>query len=204
MGVMASSLEIRLESSLLAEEFNRWMVSEQRRVFLLCYRMLQDRDEADTATQDAFLKAYKALTQSSAPALDDPSKWLTRIAINTCLDRLRSRAWKFWKSRPKPEDEDVILNLARAKGPDAEDQMFAREIDRRLQEAIEKLSPKQRAVFTLKHFEDRQLQEIAEILGLELGTVKAHMARALAKLRNLLEDLYIESETRRRAHGGVT
>ena len=69
-------------------------------------------------------------------------------------------------------------------------------------EAIQKLSPKQRAVFTLKHFEDRRLDEIAEILELEVGTVKAHMARALAKMRDLLKDLYVESGARRHVHGG--
>jgi RNA polymerase sigma-70 factor (ECF subfamily) len=174
------------------------MVTEQRRVFLLCYRMLRERDEADSATQDVFLKAFKALQQPAAKEIDDPAKWLTRIAVNTCLDRLRSRSWKFWRSRPRPDAEAVILTMARSGGPSAEDEMFARQIEQRLGEALERLSPKQRAVFTLKHFEDRRLEEIAEIMGLELGTVKAHMARALAKLRDLLRDLYSKTEGRRR------
>jgi RNA polymerase sigma-70 factor, ECF subfamily len=203
MGVMASPLEIPVETSMPVDDFNRWMVSEQRRVFLLCYRMLQDTDEADTATQDTFLKAHKALNQPAAKPLDDPSKWVTRIAVNTCLDRLRSRSWKFWKKRPQPEDEELILNLTASSEPDAEDRYFAGEIQQRLNESLALLSPQQRAVFALRHFEDRRLDEIAEILDLQVGTVKAHMARALAKLRNLLQDLYIESENRRRSHGGT-
>lgn len=203
MGVMASPLEVPVQTNMPVEEFNRWMVSEQRRVFLLCYRMLQDRDEADTATQDTFLKAYKAIKQAGAGAVDDYSKWVTRIAVNTCLDKVRSRSWKFWKKRPQPEDEALILALAPSGAPDAEDRYFAGEIQARLNAALESLSPKQRAVFTLRHFEDRKLDEIAAILGLEVGTVKAHMARALAKLRDLLDDLYIESETRRGARGGT-
>jgi len=201
MGVMASPLEMTAGAAPSAADFNRWMAAEQRRVFLLCYRMLQDRDEADSAAQDTFLKAYKALHQQ-AQRIDEPAKWLTRIAVNTCLDRLRSRSWKFWKSRPKQDDEEVILNLARSHGPTAEDRVFAGEIERRMAEAMEQLSPQQRAVFTLKHFEDRRLEEIAGILGLEVGTVKAHMARALAKMRNLLKDLYIESGDRTRGRGG--
>lgn len=190
MGVMVGELEARLQVSPLVRDFSRWMAAEQRRVFLLCYHLLQDRDEADTATQDTFLKAYRALRRPSPPELDDPAKWLTRIAVNTSVDRLRSRTWKFWRRRPKPEDEDTILSLAASTGPSAEDRMFATEIAERLEKAIAQLSPRQRAVFTLRHYEDRRLEEIAEILGLEVGTVKAHMARAIAKLRNLLEDLY--------------
>ncbi len=202
MGVMASPLEVRIPAAQLVEDFDRWMVAEQRRVFLLCYRILQDRDEADSATQDAFLKAFKALRQPAAREIDEPSKWVTRIAVNTCLDRLRSRSWKFWKSRPRWEDEEIILTTTRSVGPSAEDNLFAREIERRLLGALEGLSPKQRAVFTLKHFEDRSLDEIAEILGLEVGTVKAHMARALAKLRSLLRDLYIGGTRLDSAPGG--
>ncbi len=188
MSVMASPLEVPAERSLPAGDFDRWVASEQRRIFLLCYRMLQDRDEADTATQDTFLKAYKALQRPIE--LDDPGKWLTRIAVNTCLDRLRSRSWKFWQRRPRQQDEELLLVMTPSGNPSAEDRVFAREIGARLAEALEQLSPKQRAVFTLKHFEDRKLEEIAEILGLEVGTVKAHMARALSRLRALLQDLY--------------
>ena len=190
MGVMAGQLESRLEASPLLRDFSRWMAAEQRRIFLLCYHLLQDRDEADTATQDTFLKAYRALSQASPPVLGDPAKWLTRIAVNTSLDRLRSRTWKFWRRRPKPEDEAGILRRTASHRPSAEDQMFAREIADRLERAIAELSPRQRAVFTLRHYEDRRLEEIAEILDLDVGTVKAHMARALSKLRGLLKDLY--------------
>ena len=187
---MADGLAARVEADRRLRDFGSWMASEQRRVFLLCYRLLRDADEANTATQDAFLKAHKAMNKPDAPELTDPSKWITRIAVNTCLDRLRSKSWKVWRRRPRAEDEEVILTMTSSKAPSAEDQVFARQIERRLGEAMEQLSPRQRAVFLLKHYEDRRLEEIAEILGLDLGTVKAHMARALAKLRNLLQDLY--------------
>lgn len=203
ISVMAGSLEAHPAAPSLIADFGRWMTTEQRRVFLLCYRMLRDPEEADTAAQDAFLKAYKVLRRPGAPEIDDPGKWITRIAVNTCLDRMRSRTWKFWKKRPGQEDEEVILRMASTSGPTAEDEVFARQIDERLRAALEQLSPRQRAVFLLRHYEDRRLEEIAEILGLDLGTVKAHMARALAKLRDLLRDLYIESHAGAKAQGGL-
>lgn len=187
---MAERLAAQSYASVHVENFASWMASEQRRIFALCCRMLEDRDEADIATQDSFFKAYRALETPGAASPNDPAKWLSRIAVNTCLDRLRSRSWKFWRRRPRREDEETILQMAASRNPSAEDQAYAREIEKRLQEALGQLSPRQRAVFLLKHYEDRRLEEIAEILQLDVGTVKAHMARALAKLRALLKDLY--------------
>jgi RNA polymerase sigma-70 factor (ECF subfamily) len=191
MGAMAERLAAQPYASVHVGNFSGWMAAEQRRIFGLCYRMLEDRDEADMATQDTFLKAYRALEAPGAVQPDEPSKWLSRIAVNTCLDRVRSRTWKFWRRRPRPEDEETILSMAVSGSPSAEDRVFARQIEQRLNEALRQLSPRQRAVFLLKHYEDRRLDEIAEILELDLGTVKAHMARALAKLRVLLKDLYL-------------
>lgn len=190
MGLMAEPLLAeRVEPSLL-RDYGAWMASEQRRVYALCQRFLQDRDEADSATQDVFLKAYQALKRDDAKDLDDPARWVTRIAVNTCLDRLRSRKWQFWRKRPSSEDEQTILAMAASTAPEAEDYYFAGEIGTRLAAALEKLSPRQRAVFTLRHFEEMSLEEIGTLLGLDVGTVKAHMFRAVAKLRVDLRDLY--------------
>jgi RNA polymerase sigma-70 factor (ECF subfamily) len=174
--------------------FGTWMASEQRRVFLLCRRLLQDADEADSVTQDVFLKAYRALTKRSedqAADLDNPGKWLTRIAVNTCLDKLRSKSWKLWQRRPAPQDEEVILQMTAGTDPDAERLMFAKQIQQRLDTAQAKLSERQRAVFALRHYEAMALEEIADVLKLDVGTVKAHLFRALNKLREELKDLYL-------------
>ncbi len=190
MGVMADRLEARLEVLADTRDFGSWMASEQKRIFLLCRRMLQDVEEADSATQDTFLKAWQALKRPESKELDDPSKWVTRIAINTCLDRLRSRRWQFWRKRPLPEDEAAVLSMAASADPNAERRVLAREIVERLERALDKLSSRQRAAFTLRHYEDRSLAEIAGILDLDVGTVKVHLFRAVEKLREELHDLY--------------
>jgi RNA polymerase sigma-70 factor (ECF subfamily) len=190
MGVMADRLGTSLDTQTSTREFGSWMAAEQRRIFLLCRRMLQDFEEADSATQDTFLKAWQALNRPEFKEIDDAGRWVTRIAVNTCLDRLRSRRWQFWRKRPNQEDEQSILELAAAVGPNAEDRVFGGEIGQRLENALEKLSLRQRAAFTLRHYEDRSLAEIAEILDLDIGTVKAHLFRAIAKLREELHDLY--------------
>jgi len=171
-------------------DFAVWMAEEQRRIYLLCLRMLRSSDDADSATQDAFIKAYRALERREKDAIESRAKWLTRVAVNTCLDRLRSKRWLFWQKRASREDEQAILRLTPASGPNQEDALIAHEITRRLSVALDKLSVRQRSVFVLRHDEDRSLEEIGEILGLDVGTVKAHMARAVRKLREELRDLY--------------
>jgi RNA polymerase sigma-70 factor, ECF subfamily len=190
MGLMAEPLLAERPEIASIPDFEAWMVSEQRRVYSICQRMLQDRDEADSASQDVFLKAFQALKKADAKALEDPARWLTRIAVNTCLDRLRSRKWLFWRRRPAPEDEVTILDMAASQAPDAGDQYFAGQIQSRLEAALGGLSERQRTVFLLRHFEDMSLEEIGTTLGLDVGTVKAHMFRAVTKLRVELRDLY--------------
>ena len=187
---MSDQLQGEAHAGLELRDFGSWMVSEQRRIFFLCRRMLQDADEADSATQDVFLKAYKALSKGESKDLDNPGKWVTRIAVNTCLDRLRSKAWKIWQRRPPLADEEVILQMTPAVSPDAESQMFAKQIQRRLEMALSKLSDRQRVVFSLRHYEATSLEDIADVLNLDIGTVKAHLFRAVARMREELKDLY--------------
>jgi RNA polymerase sigma-70 factor, ECF subfamily len=201
IGAMADQLGIEIQVGADLRDFSSWMTSEQRRIYLLCRRMLQDPDEADSATQDVFLKAYRALCRMHGEAgeLENPTKWVTRIAVNTCLDRLRSKTWKIWQRRPAAEDEEFILQTTTGGDPDAERRVFATQIQQRLEKALVKLSDRQRAVFSLRHYDAMALEEIADVLKLDVGTVKAHLFRATAKLREELKDLYRPKggETRR-------
>lgn len=196
IGAMADHLDREIQAGVDLRDFGAWMTSEQRRVFLLCRRMLQDADEADSATQDVFLKAYRALKKGfgAAGELDNPGKWVTRIAVNTCLDRLRSKSWRLWQRRPAAVDEEAILQRTPGNHPDAERQVLAKQIQQRLEAALGKLSDRQRAVFSLRHYDAMPLDEIADVLKLDVGTVKAHLFRALAKLRGELKDLYAPRE----------
>jgi RNA polymerase sigma-70 factor (ECF subfamily) len=192
MGVMAEPLDGEIHVGGDLRDFGSWMTSEQKRIFLLCRHLLQDPDEADSATQDSFLKAFKALSRDKSDPADmqSPGKWITRIAVNTCLDRLRSRSWKIWQRRPAPADEELILRMAPGTAPDAERLIFARQIQQRLDMAVGKLSARQRAVFSLRHYDAMTLEDIADVLQLDVGTVKAHLFRALTKMREELKDLY--------------
>jgi RNA polymerase sigma-70 factor (ECF subfamily) len=121
--------------------------------------------------------------------MDDPAKWITRVAVNVCLDHLRSRRWQFWK-RASNGAEATAADFAVDGAPGPEDLLLARQIGARIAAGLARLSARQRSVFVLRHYENRPLDEIAEILGVDSGTVKAHLARAVARLRRELTDLY--------------
>src|SRR5262249_43423287 len=125
MSCIAAATPAASPSSAVLRDFGAWMASEQRRVYALCQRLLQDRDEGDSATQYVFLKAYMALSKEGAQNIDDPARWLTRIAINACMDRLRSKKWQLWRRRPSHEDEQAILVRTRSTAPEAEQKYFA-------------------------------------------------------------------------------
>ena len=170
--------------------FETWMAQEQKRIYMLCLHLLRNRDEADSATQDVFIKAFRALQRSGGCEIREPAKWLNRVAVNTCLSCLRSRRWKFWKRHIREEDNPGLLYRIPAAAADQEETLIEREKMERLNRSLGKLSTRQRLVFLMRHDEGKSLNEIGEILGLEIGTVKAHMARAVSKLREELRDLY--------------
>jgi RNA polymerase sigma-70 factor (ECF subfamily) len=192
-GAVAAKSSGKSQATLGLGDFGSWMASEQRRVFLLCRRMLGDADQADSVTQDVFLKAYRSLSRSEKDILDleHPDTWVTRIAVNTCLDLLRSKSWKFWRRRLGERQEQLVLGMEIDSHPDAERQIQSKQILLRLEQALTRLSPRQRAVFTLRHFDGMPLEEIADVLKLDTGTVKIHLFRSISKLRSELNDLYL-------------
>jgi RNA polymerase sigma-70 factor, ECF subfamily len=188
--ILAAPMTDESANDSITINFESLMRQEQRRIYLLCLRFLRDSDEADSATQDAFIKAFRILKRSDGNGIREPAKWLTRVAVNNCLSRLNSGRWLFWRRRISGDDEQTLLQLMPAAGLNQEELLIRREKMKKLSQSLRKLSARQRMVFIMRHDEGRSLNEIAEALDLDLGTVKAHMARAVSKLREELRDLY--------------
>jgi RNA polymerase sigma-70 factor, ECF subfamily len=179
----------KIEESMTIADFEAWMTQEQRRIHLLCLRLLQNSDEADSAVQDVFVKAFQIMKRSDR-IIREPEKWLTRVAVNVCMDCLNSKRWMFWRRRIGGDDEQIILQFAAATGMNQEEILIESEKILKLNRALTRLSARQRLIFIMRHDEGRSLDAIAGILGLDIGTVKSHMARAVSKLREELRDLY--------------
>ena len=178
--------EIRRGRTDLFEHFVR---RYQRRVTRIAYRFLRDAGEADCAAQESFVRAYQNLSDFREGSTFET--WLTRICINWCKDRLkRRRRVLFFHEAPARDDEDGDEPGDRAPSPDPspERRAVGREIRERLAAALEALSPRQRAVFAMKHFEEMSIPDIAEATGLDEGTIKSHLFRAARKIRARLAE----------------
>ena len=149
----------------------------QGRLYRLAYRMLGNAEEAQDATQEAFLRAYRALSSFRLDASFSP--WMYRIATNVCLDMLRSR-------RPQasldesPLDPPATLSVEGA--------VAERERLRAVAEAVGRLPVGLRTVFLLRHEAELSYEEIAQTLGLPLNTVRTRLFRARNALKELLKE----------------
>ena len=173
-----------------ADAFEYFVRRYQRRITRVAFRMLRDLGEADCAAQESFLKAYQNLNDFREGSTFET--WLTRICINACKDRLKRRRLVFYfhQAPASSEEETGPRELAAHPDPSPERRAMSREIRERLSTAMESLSPRQRTIFVLKHFEELSIPEIAGMTGLDSGTIKSHLFRASRKIRERLEDLW--------------
>jgi RNA polymerase sigma-70 factor (ECF subfamily) len=184
--------EIRRGRTDLFEHFVR---RYQRRVTRIAYRFLRDAAEADCAAQESFLRAYQNLADFREGSTFET--WLTRICINWCKDRRkRRRRVVFFHEAPAREDEggDAPEDRAPSPDPSPERRAAGREIRERLGIALDALSPRQRAVFAMKHFDEMSIPDIAEATGLDEGTIKSHLFRASRKIRERLAEFQLRGK----------
>jgi RNA polymerase sigma-70 factor (ECF subfamily) len=169
--------------------FEYFVRQYQRKITRVAYRLLRDMGEADCAAQESFLRAWQNLNEFREGSTFET--WLTRICINWCKDRLKRRrlVLYFHQTGEERGEETGPRDTVPHPDPSPERRAMSREIRERLREAIETLSPRQKTVFTLKHFEELSIPEIAELTGLDTGTIKSHLFRAAHKIRERVRDL---------------
>jgi RNA polymerase sigma-70 factor, ECF subfamily len=148
----------------------------QRTVYQVCYRFVNNHEDASDLTQDAFLRAYRALHTFKGNSAF--STWLYRVAVNVCLNRVSAK-----RAATEPldhrEHEDVRGEL-----PDCG--VLRQEQAATVRAAIARLPKKQRATMILRMYHDLPHEQIATILGSSVGAVKANFFHALANLKKLL------------------
>ena len=156
----------------------------QRRVYGLALRMTRRHELADEITQEAFVRAYTNLERFE---LGRPlAPWLMRITLNLALNYLssspvrREESLSDGEAAAEPARTDLEADPLRS--------LLSSEFQRAFQQAVEKLPADQKAVFVLKVQEEMRYQEIAQTLGISLGTVMSRLSRARAKLKTMLED----------------
>ncbi len=170
-----------------ARAYDQLMSLYHDAVFNIILRMVHNRQEAEDLTQETFIKAYHSIGSFNEDYAF--STWLFKIATNHCIDFFRKRKLvTFSMDEPiKYKDEEISFEYA-TKDPDVEKSMVANEKSRIIRQAIEKLPDKYRMAIILRHHEEKSYEEIAEILDLPLGTVKARIFRAREMLKKILKD----------------
>lgn len=172
----------RIDGEAAAREFANIVLAHRPKIFRFLLASTRDVDLAETLTQECFLKAHRNWEgfrgESSAMT------WLMRIAINLEKDHWRNRRLQFWRlTRTNSVDLDDASDWLPSGERTVEQHLIAKENVAKVWQVVAKLSGRQRTVFLLRYVEELELSEIAQSTGLSEGTVKAHLSRAVNRVR---------------------
>jgi RNA polymerase sigma-70 factor, ECF subfamily len=165
----------------------------ERKIFRLAQNITQNKEDAEDAMQEAFLKAFEHLGEFEGNSRF--YTWLVRIAVNQALMKLRKR-------RPNQVSldeeidtgEEMLTREIEDWGPSPEERFKQNELGDILNEAIQELDPSFRIVFQLRDIEELSTEETAETLGLSIPAVKSRLLRARLKLRQRLNRVFRRSD----------
>ena len=183
---MQDELLIRRAQHGDADAFEQLLLEHQKNVYNLCYRMAGNPDDAMDLSQETFLRAWRCLDQYQFASAF--STWLYRLCSNICIDFLRRRR----------RQQTVPLTFEDADGeeqtyavPDAqplpEEQVELKLTRETLAAAMAQLLPEHRAVLQLRVVNEMSYEQIADVLDIQIGTVKSRLSRARNQLKKILE-----------------
>jgi RNA polymerase sigma-70 factor, ECF subfamily len=186
MSLSLPALATQTESCLTAitaADFDQIVRRYQRKVYRVLLLMLKNPEDADNLTQECFLRAYTSMHSFRGDC--SVQTWLLRIAVNLARDHARNRRAGFWKRLLRIDEGGAIANEQEPVCVKASPErgMLAREELDAVWRAVDKLSMRQKEVFVLRFAEEMELKEIAEVLNLRTGTVKAQLFRAVTSVR---------------------
>ena len=165
------------------ESFNQLVLRWERPIYALAYRVIGREEDARDVCQETFLRAFRALNGFRGQAKF--SSWLYRIALNLCRDWVRKE-----RRTPviqAPEELEVLeMAAVREPTPSVEDLVARRELTRVVERAMARLPEEQRTAIILKEYHELTFQEIADLVGCPLSTVKTRLYQGLAVLRREL------------------
>jgi RNA polymerase sigma-70 factor (ECF subfamily) len=165
------------------DDIDSVVAQHEQRIFRFLLVATRDADAAQSLTQDTFLRAWAA--RASFRSECSVITWLMRIAVNLLRDHTRTERFRFWK-RAATTSVDVAdpgIHLSHP-GSSVESRLIASEQLALVWDSVAKLSSRQRNVFILRFVEEMDLSEITVVTGLPMSTVKSHLYRALATIRN--------------------
>jgi RNA polymerase sigma-70 factor, ECF subfamily len=158
------------------DSFEVLFLKYEKKIYNLCYYTLQNKEDALDASQETCLKIYKSIDKYKGES--KLSTWIYRVAYNTCLDYLKRRKQEI------SYDETILIS---DKSDDKAEQVFeSRELRHDIKMCILRLSEEFRTIVLLRDINGLSYQEIAEVLCVQVGTVKSRLNRAREALRTEL------------------
>jgi RNA polymerase sigma-70 factor (ECF subfamily) len=157
-------------------------------VYFLLMKMVNNKDDAEDLTIEAFGKAFKNIEQYTPNFAF--STWLFRIATNNCIDFIRKKRMvtlSLDKTFTSGDGEEMTMDV-RADVPDPEEHMIRKQKNVLMRSLVEKLKPRYRILIEMRYFQELSYEEIAEKLDLPLGTVKAQLFRSREFLYNIIRN----------------
>ncbi len=168
-----------------ADSFNQLITRWERPIYALAYRVIGREEDARDVCQETFLRAFRGIAAFKGQAKF--SSWLYRIALNLCRDWIRRERRTPIVAAPEGVD---LVELTSERGPieSVEDLVSRRDISRLVARAMQALSEEQRTAVVLKEYQGLTFQEIADLQGCPLSTVKTRLYQGLTLLRRELEE----------------
>lgn len=165
--------------------FEELYMRNKEKIAAVVYYYVGNRQDAEDLLQDIFIKAFLSINKYSPRPGAHFSSWLYRIGINISINFLKKKKRKHgFQAGPDPETLDIAAGNPHVSNP--EHSALNKEIREDFQSALDYLSPQQRMVFVLKHFQGLKVGEIARSMGCREGSVRKQLFRAVSKLRTKL------------------
>jgi len=161
----------------------------QRRIYHLIYRMTQDSDMVEPLAQEVFLKAYRSISKFKGKS--QFYTWIYRIAVNTCLSHIKRDSPEECYEDPQEIRPGNIHPDAQPLQPEnPETQLMRKEFFRHITASVRKLPEELQTTIVLREYMGMNYEEISEVLGIPLGTVRSRIFRARAQLREYLAPFF--------------
>jgi RNA polymerase sigma-70 factor (ECF subfamily) len=167
------------------DSFNQLILRWERPIYALAYRQIGREDDARDVCQEAFLRAFRALPGFKGQAKF--SSWLYRITLNLCRDWMRRQRRAPFVQVPEGMDVSDLAAAEASPSESIEDVIDRKDLSRHIARAMQTLPEEQRSTILLKEYHDLTFQEIAELQGCPLSTVKTRLYQGLTVLRRELE-----------------
>jgi RNA polymerase sigma-70 factor (ECF subfamily) len=172
------------------EAFRMLFEQNRKRIFALAYQYTKNKEDAEDILQETFIKTYNYLDKYKVENDTNFSAWIYRIGINCSIDYLRKKKNK----KEDFSDWDIREKTLGSDHSNPEQTVDLRQLREKISNLVEGLSPRQRMVFILKHYQQLTIKEIAEYLHCSEGSVKKQLFRAVSDIRSPLKKYLWEKD----------